>query len=574
MKNVYFFLLAFLGFTFAAEAQVIVYHENFNNTVTGVTGNFQTVNAPAHTDTLYTGGAYKWADATANEMVISNSISTYNLRNITITWNDFRTQYWRKVNGKQDLSTNSGNNYAKIDNTKPVVLEYSTDGGKSYIKAGQYAASGTFFTWGAVNGGVAIQLPEAVSNQADVRFRWSVSVNNTNTDYYAIDDILILGTPVLATSTFNWSSRPLNEDPFTASSAATNPYQADGVSLNWTKAAVGTGVTLEAAKITTDFHKKNNLTLIQSGAGAATGTEVTLQLSKAVSGLTFNILDVDRTAGQYKDKVQVIAYNGRVPVQITKNSILPRLANEYSSGLILAKADGVDSKVTSSTGNVTISFVGNVDKVVITYYNDDAAKGRQGIAIADMSWGMVDAAISTLPVELAHFKGQSQNGNARLYWTTASEKNNEKFVVERSQDGKTFSQVGEVQGHGTSSSAISYSFTDTNPVAGANYYRLRQIDFDGAEAFSHIVALEFAQQPGLALATVYPTVAASDITISLNAKANATIVVVDAAGRTVAQFANVASRELVVPVQHLNQGIYFVTVTDGQQRETQRFVKR
>ena len=159
MKNVYFFLLAFLGFTFAAEAQVIVYHENFNNTVTGVTGNFQTVNAPAHTDTLYTGGAYQWADATANEMVISNSISTYNLRNITITWNDFRTQYWRKVNGKQDLSTNGGNNYAKIDNTKPVVLEYSTDGGKSYIKAGQYAASGTFFTWGAVNGGVAIQLP-------------------------------------------------------------------------------------------------------------------------------------------------------------------------------------------------------------------------------------------------------------------------------------------------------------------------------------------------------------------------------------------------------------------------------
>ena len=125
----------------------------------------------------------------------------------------------------------------------------------------------------------------------------------------------------------------------------------------------------------------------------------------------------------------------------------------------------MDAQPTSARGDVTISFVGDVDKVVIRYYNNDAAAARQGIAIGDLMWGMPDLPVGTLPVELASFKASSQNGNATLYWVTASEMNNEKFVVERSQDGKTFGRVGEVKGRGTSSIASNYSFTDTNPAS-------------------------------------------------------------------------------------------------------------
>ncbi|MCJ8163859.1 T9SS type A sorting domain-containing protein [Pontibacter sp. E15-1] len=577
MKNFTLFLIAFLTLTIAAKAQVLVYHENFNNTVTGVTGNFtSSITTPA-TDTLYTAGAYMEATNLASQLVLNNSISTYNLNNISIEWKEYRTQYWRKTKGQQDNSTTGGKNYEKIDNTKAVSLEYSLDG-VTYTAVGSYAANTTFFAWTTVNNGVVIKLPAAAENQPNVRLRWKVSVNNANTDYYAMDDVILRGTPVIGTSAFKWSTRPVNEDPFTTSSGASNPYKVDGVALQWSKATIGTGITLQTAAVTTDFHKKNNLTLIQTGAAANTGTEVTLQLSQSVAGLTFDILDVDRTSGQYKDRIQVIGYNGTQIVAITKNSILPRIANEYKSGLIVAKGDnvdGVDSKVTSSKGNVTISFVGDVNKVVIRYFNEDAAKGRQGIAITDLSWGSYDAAISTLPVELAFFKAYAQNGNAKLGWSTASEENNEKFVVERSQDGKAFRQIGQVKGNGTSSSQINYSFTDTNPAAGVNYYRLQQVDFDGTATFSNVVAVEFGKRNdvAVALATVYPTVASAEVTVSLNTDDRTSIIVMDATGKTVAQYTNVADRALVVPVQHLNKGVYFVTVANGQQRETQRFVK-
>ncbi|MHA6248508.1 T9SS type A sorting domain-containing protein [Pontibacter sp. CAU 1760] len=571
MKKVYILLLVLIAFSITAKAQVIVYHENFNNTVSGVTGNFVSANTEAYADTLYTAGNYRKADALASSMVINNGISTYNLRNIRISWKEFRTQYWRKDNGHEGVSRTGGNTFSKIDNTNPVTLEYSLDG-TTFVKVGEYSKTTDFFTWGTR----AITLPAAVDNQPNVRFRWAISVNNSNTDYYAIDDVMIQGAPVLGTSTFNWNDRPVNENPFTTSASQNNPYQVDGVTLRWTRAAIGTGAVVETAAVTSNFQKRNTLTLMHSsGASSVAGTEVNLQLSKSVSGLTFSLLDIDQSSGQYKDRVEVIGYNAGVKVAVTKNMVLPRIENEYSNNSLQAKATAVDSKVNSEKGNVTISFVREVDKVVIRYFNEDAAKGRQAVAISNLAWSN-DNAITTLPVELTSFKGSYLNGNMKLNWVTASELNNEKFVVERSLDAKNFDKIGEVTGKGTSSTATAYNFTDTNPAAGINYYRLRQVDFDGKVNFSHIVALEVANQGRevVAMASVYPTAASSEVTISLKTSGLHQVVVMDATGKTVAQFANVADRELLLPVQHLTQGVYFVSVSNAGQRETQRFVKR
>lgn len=182
--------------------------------------------------------------------------------------------------------------------------------------------------------------------------------------------------------------------------------------------------------------------------------------------------------------------------------------------------------------------------------------------------------ISSLPVELAYFKAQAQGTAARLSWGTAMEQDNEKFVVEHSSNGRSFSKIGEVKGRGTSSTASSYSFTDTKPAPGVNYYRLRQVDFDGTEDFSKVVAVEAAASKAAPLATVYPTVASQEITISLNTVGNASVSVLDINGTSVASFAATAEREVVVPVRELKSGVYFVKVTDGQSQGTQRFIKQ
>ena len=92
----------------------------------------------------------------------------------------------------------------------------------------------------------------------------------------------------------------------------------------------------------------------------------------------------------------------------------------------------------------------------------------------------------TLPVELTSFEAVRIEGNVRLEWTTASELNNDYFEVLKSYDGEIFSIIGYVDGHGTSSEVIDYSYTDSEPKQA--YYRLRQLDYDGQFEYSDVVA--------------------------------------------------------------------------------------
>lgn len=96
-----------------------------------------------------------------------------------------------------------------------------------------------------------------------------------------------------------------------------------------------------------------------------------------------------------------------------------------------------------------------------------------------------------LPVEMLYFEAIKANADVRLEWATASEINNEVFLVEHSTDGRTFEMIGEVAGNGTINTISNYLFTDKEPVAGDNYYRLRQIDFDGSESLSEIKSVRF-----------------------------------------------------------------------------------
>lgn len=97
--------------------------------------------------------------------------------------------------------------------------------------------------------------------------------------------------------------------------------------------------------------------------------------------------------------------------------------------------------------------------------------------------------ITPLPVELSRFEGKATQSGISLEWETASEINNSHFEVERSADGSAFEKIGSVAGHGNSVATIEYSYLDKHPNPGTNYYRLRQIDFDGKYEYSNVVAV-------------------------------------------------------------------------------------
>lgn len=94
-----------------------------------------------------------------------------------------------------------------------------------------------------------------------------------------------------------------------------------------------------------------------------------------------------------------------------------------------------------------------------------------------------------LPVELLAFTAQANTRQVDLAWSTASEKDNAFFTVERSADGETFTAVTTVPGAGNSQSVLHYQAVDIAPLPGVAYYRLRQTDHDGAFSLSELAVV-------------------------------------------------------------------------------------
>ena len=88
-----------------------------------------------------------------------------------------------------------------------------------------------------------------------------------------------------------------------------------------------------------------------------------------------------------------------------------------------------------------------------------------------------------------------------LKWSTASEENFDKFIVEHSTDGQNFDSLGAITGAGNSKVVLKYSFRDSNPVIGKNYYRLKAVDFDLSFEYSHVWLAEFEGKKNV---SVYP----------------------------------------------------------------------
>ncbi len=97
-----------------------------------------------------------------------------------------------------------------------------------------------------------------------------------------------------------------------------------------------------------------------------------------------------------------------------------------------------------------------------------------------------------LPVQWATFEvTKNTSSSVLIFWATLSEKNNDKFELQRSSDGIHFYTIAVLPGMGNSSTLVSYSFLDEAPEEGINYYRLKQIDYDGQNAYSGIRTVDF-----------------------------------------------------------------------------------
>lgn len=182
---------------------------------------------------------------------------------------------------------------------------------------------------------------------------------------------------------------------------------------------------------------------------------------------------------------------------------------------------------------------------------------------------------SVLPINLVSFFGKQENNFVALQWQTASEINNHFMAVERSNDGARFHEIGRVNGAGTTNEIQNYNFIDELPLPGLNYYRLRQVDFDGATDYSKVVVVDFRESDKIL--DVRPTETADWITIGLqDSNSNErTLQVFDLAGRRLYEVILAAEESsLELNVANYPVGQYIVRLLNGGDIQTNRFFKR
>ncbi|HYF68355.1 MAG TPA: T9SS type A sorting domain-containing protein, partial [Ohtaekwangia sp.] len=176
---------------------------------------------------------------------------------------------------------------------------------------------------------------------------------------------------------------------------------------------------------------------------------------------------------------------------VTKNFI----ANNNASATV--NGGGV-----MDVGN-NINFGNNTDFVIngtlkaggnVSFGNNETFNGTGSVNIVGTGcnkWtGSVPCipGIVILPVKLLTFEAQDNGeGAVKISWSTAIEKNNDRFVIQRSTDGVTYNDITTVPGNGTTQEISYYDFVDNAPDAERLYYRLTQTDYDGTtETFSPV----------------------------------------------------------------------------------------
>ena len=152
---------------------------------------------------------------------------------------------------------------------------------------------------------------------------------------------------------------------------------------------------------------------------------------------------------------------------------------------------------------------------LIVYTSDVAA--TPNTLEAGFDFFSVSSSSTPLPVELISFEAKALEMQNILSWKTASEINNDRFVIERSGDGILFSEIGSEKGVGNSTTVHEYLFRDFEVSKGITYYRLKQVDFDGTSAYSSTVAVK-RNHPGKL--NIYPNPVTDVLHVSLPGAGN------------------------------------------------------
>ncbi len=263
---------------------------------------------------------------------------------------------------------------------------------------------------------------------------------------------------------------------------------------------------------------------------------------------------------------------------------------------------GVNSPSTNLSGNATVTLYYGVSDSVTDPANVTICKNTNGAPTTWINIGGTGASVGAgsvtststptafnsfsrftlgnrlggtnpLPVALLYFTAKAENNTTKLSWATASETNNNGFEVERSIDGINFEYVTTINayGSGNSTNKQTYTTNDENPYKGVSYYRLKQVDNDGAYEYSNIESVEFKTAKGFI--NFYPNPATNVLQFSASTDySNATIKLINALGEIVVTQSTTSTTTGSINISNLASGMYHIVVENKNQIENYKIV--
>lgn len=197
---------------------------------------------------------------------------------------------------------------------------------------------------------------------------------------------------------------------------------------------------------------------------------------------------------------------GQTYLFVLKYTIIPGITNDSIKLFVLSSVPSIEpSNPTTFTLGGTNADVSTISRIFI----------RQGSATAAPTLNLGNIRVNTLwtntalPVELIHFSVESFETKNMISWSTAWELNNQGFEIQRSSDAVNFETLDFIKGTGNSNTIQSYIYFDKSPQK-VNYYRLKQIDFNGKFEYSNIISSESQIEE----VVVYPNPFDTELTLS------------------------------------------------------------
>lgn len=175
-----------------------------------------------------------------------------------------------------------------------------------------------------------------------------------------------------------------------------------------------------------------------------------------------------------------------------------------------------------------------------------------------------------LPVRWVSFTAVNTEQGVELCWVTLHEQLTQFFVVERSQDGKKYKQIGQISGAHTSYADKRYNFFDLNPRYGLNFYRIKQVDKNDSYSYSEVKKVNNSRSPGQVTLIGNP-VHGENIIVDLPQETEETqlVCIYNSEGKLVLK-KHLPSGLNNLDIQNLHPGLYFLKT----RQNILRFVKR